>query len=376
MKRARKFLAIIFMCMLPFMLSCGGGDGDGGTTDTTPPTISSTSPANGDTGVAVNSAISATCSEAMNASTITTATFVVATGGNNIPGTVTYSGTTATFTPSGNLSYSTTYTATITTGAKDSAGNAMASDYTWSFTTEATPPTVDVTGTWSGTWTSSNDIDHGNLAATLTQSGTSVSGTVSITESPCISSGSVSGTVSGNNVVFGVVSGTDTITYTATCTSTSMSGTYSVNTGECAGDTGTFSMTKGQAITPLDGTYSGPTSDSKRNITFSVDSNGSRISSMAIGFVDVPCHGGGLISISIPGGVSITGYTGPINITSGSFVANYESAPTQSAAGVKISVEGQFTSTTEASGRIEYGLTFSDGSYCSPGDLTWDATKS
>ncbi len=60
---------------------------------------------------------------------------------------------------------------------------------------EAPPPTVDVTGTWSGTWASSNDIDHGNLSATLTQSGTSVSGTVSITESPCISSGSVSGTI-------------------------------------------------------------------------------------------------------------------------------------------------------------------------------------
>lgn len=137
MKKLQKFLAIIFICMLPLMLSCGGGDGGG----------------------------------------------------------------------------------------------------------EAPPPAVDVTGTWSGTWASSNEIDHGNLAATLTQSGTSVSGTVSITES-CMSSGSVSGNVSGNNVGFGVVSGTDTITYTSTGTSTSMSGTYSVTAGECAGDTGTFSMTK------------------------------------------------------------------------------------------------------------------------------------
>ncbi len=103
---------------------------------------------------------------------------------------------------------------------------------------------VNLTGSWSGSWASSNGIDHGNVSAALIQSGTSVSGTESITESPCISGGSVSGTVSGNNVSFGVVSGPDTVTYTATYTSTSMSGTYSVTTGACTGDAGTFSMNK------------------------------------------------------------------------------------------------------------------------------------
>jgi hypothetical protein len=111
--------------------------------DTTPPTVSSTSPANTSTGIAVNAAITATFSEPMTASTVTAATFTL---NNGVTGAVTYSGTTATFTPSSNLAYSTTYTATIATGVKDAAGNAMATPYTWTFTTGAnpdtTPPTV------------------------------------------------------------------------------------------------------------------------------------------------------------------------------------------------------------------------------------------
>ena len=89
------------------------------TNDTTPPTVRSTSPASGATGVALNTTISATFSETMDTSTITTSTFTLSGG---ITGTVSYNDTskTSTFTPSANLSYSTTYTATITTGVKDS----------------------------------------------------------------------------------------------------------------------------------------------------------------------------------------------------------------------------------------------------------------
>ena len=86
-------------------------------TDTTPPTVSSTNPANGATIVAVNKTISATFSEAMDSSTISTNTFTLSGG---VTGSVSYDSTSkaATFTPSSNLSYSTTYTATITTGGK------------------------------------------------------------------------------------------------------------------------------------------------------------------------------------------------------------------------------------------------------------------
>ena len=104
--------------------------------DTTPPTVSSTTPANNATDVAINTDITATFSEAMDSSTITTDTFTVS-GSDNIAGTVTYSGTTATFTKASDLNYDTTYIATITTDAMDLGGNALETDYTWSFTTQS-----------------------------------------------------------------------------------------------------------------------------------------------------------------------------------------------------------------------------------------------
>lgn len=122
------------------------------TVDTTAPTVSSTSPAEGDTGVAINSTITATFSEEVQSSTINTNTFTVNDGGGNISGTVSYTDTIATFTASDNLSHSTTYTATISTGVRDLAENAMASDYTWSFTTtgDVDPPTVSSTSPPNG----------------------------------------------------------------------------------------------------------------------------------------------------------------------------------------------------------------------------------
>lgn len=108
----------------------------GAVPDTTPPTVTSTSPVNSDTGVAVNAVIIATFSEPMDATTVTPSTFTL---NNGVTGTVTYSGTTATFTPSNNLASSTTYMATITTCVKDVAGNTMASNYSWTFTTGAVP---------------------------------------------------------------------------------------------------------------------------------------------------------------------------------------------------------------------------------------------
>lgn len=107
--------------------------------DITPPTVISTVPSNGATGVALNSSLNATFSEAMNPVTITSATFTLAQGVTPIAGTVTYLGTVATFHPTANLSYGTVYTATITTGATDLAGNALTVPYVWTFTTRAAP---------------------------------------------------------------------------------------------------------------------------------------------------------------------------------------------------------------------------------------------
>src|SRR6202030_796180 len=106
------------------------------------PTVISTAPASGAMTVPVNTLVSATFSEAMNAATISGTTFTLTGPGTTpVAGTVTYAGTTATFTPTAVLANSTLFTATITTGAKDPTGAPVAANSVWTFTT-APPPAV------------------------------------------------------------------------------------------------------------------------------------------------------------------------------------------------------------------------------------------
>ncbi len=107
------------------------------------PTVTSTVPAQGSTGIAINTVISATFSMPMNSSTISASTFVVTTsGGTAVSGAVSYSGSTATFSPTTVLAYGSVYTATITTGAKNLGGTPLRANYVWSFTTVSAPPAV------------------------------------------------------------------------------------------------------------------------------------------------------------------------------------------------------------------------------------------
>jgi hypothetical protein len=104
--------------------------------DTTPPTVTSTSPATGSAGVAVNTAPSVTFSEPVDPTTITfTLTYTLNGVVTILPCTMSYSGTVATFTPSKPLQKNKIHTARVSAGVRDLAGNAMPSDYTWSFTT-------------------------------------------------------------------------------------------------------------------------------------------------------------------------------------------------------------------------------------------------
>jgi hypothetical protein len=118
-----------------------------------PPTVVSVTPVAGSTGNCPNKIVSATFSEAMNAATITTSTFLLTGPGSTpVTGAVSYNAATDTaiFAASSALALSTTYTATITTGAKDNFGNALAAPYVWTFTTGANtclpaPPPISVT---------------------------------------------------------------------------------------------------------------------------------------------------------------------------------------------------------------------------------------
>ena len=105
--------------------------------DTTPPTVTSTSPGSGARDVAINSSVTATFSEAVRADSIVFTLRDAA--GRTVSATTSHSSSTNTTTlrPSSSLAHSTTYTATVS-GARDLAGNAMATR-TWSFTTAAAP---------------------------------------------------------------------------------------------------------------------------------------------------------------------------------------------------------------------------------------------
>jgi len=112
--------------------------------DTTAPTVASIVPNTDATNVSTNQSISATFSEALDSTTVTTTTFSLATtsGSTPVTGTVSYSGNTMVFKPNANLSSGTSYTATITTAVKDLAGNALAIAKVWSFATVTAPAPV------------------------------------------------------------------------------------------------------------------------------------------------------------------------------------------------------------------------------------------
>jgi phi13 family phage major tail protein len=109
-----------------------------GAADTTPPTVLSSTPADAATGVSVSANIVITFSEAIQASTVTPANFILMTAdGAPVAGTLSLNAdhTVVTFDPAANLAAATQYIFVVTTNVKDLAGNALASPYVINFTT-------------------------------------------------------------------------------------------------------------------------------------------------------------------------------------------------------------------------------------------------
>ncbi len=227
MNKCKGYSKMWFMALLlvVFMAGCGHDDdddnGSGSTPDTTAPTVSSTVPADAATGIALNANITATFSEAMDASTITTATFTLKQGTTVVSGAVTYVGTTATFNPTSDLVASTIYTAAITTGVKDLAGNALAVAKTWSFTTgttaDTTAPTVSSTVPSNA---ATGVAIGGNIAVTFSEAmnpSTVTTATFTLKQGATVVSGAVTyvGTTATFNPTSNLAAST---TYTATVT--------------------------------------------------------------------------------------------------------------------------------------------------------------
>jgi N-acetylneuraminic acid mutarotase len=125
------------------------------TPDSVPPTVLSTTPTDGETGVSTTSGLEIRFSESMAPSSLNASTILLTDSSHNaVMGSVGYSGGVATFKPAVDLSVATVYTATVTTGVKDIAGNALASPYVWTFTSsqtaDHTPPSVSTTIPESG----------------------------------------------------------------------------------------------------------------------------------------------------------------------------------------------------------------------------------
>lgn len=149
--------------------------------DNTAPTVTTVVPDNNATGVAVNTLVSATFSEAIDNTTVTDTSFVVTDPTDNVVAgaiAVSADNTTVTFTSSAMLADNTTYTATLTTAVTDLAGNPLADNVVWSFTTataamDTTPPTVQsisptdgatgVTTTTAVTATFSEPVDQATV---------------------------------------------------------------------------------------------------------------------------------------------------------------------------------------------------------------------
>ena len=139
-----RMISTVAFLLLGFLTGCGSVG------NPSTPLVISTAPVAGARSVPITQIITATFNEPMNASTISTSTFLLAAPGEAaVTGVVTYSGKTATFRPASPLAPSTLYAARITTGAMNRAGRALANNFVWMFTT-GTIPSVTSTNPTNG----------------------------------------------------------------------------------------------------------------------------------------------------------------------------------------------------------------------------------
>ena len=112
-------------------------------TTTNPPSVASVYPADGATGVSLNSVAYAIFNRAMDKPTAEAAFSLKRTSdGAPVSGSFVWYGNALIFVPDADLAPGTQYTASISTAAKDLAGNPLAAAKSWQFTT-TNPPSVD-----------------------------------------------------------------------------------------------------------------------------------------------------------------------------------------------------------------------------------------
>jgi hypothetical protein len=288
------------------------------------PTVITTSPVNGATGVVLNTALSAGFNSVMASASINTTTFTLTgPGGMAVAGTVSYSGTTATFTPTNSLVAKTVYVATVTTGAQDPTGSALAANFTWSFTT-GTIPTVASTNPLNG---AINVPINQKITATFSEAmnATTVTAPGTFTVAAAGAGGAaVSGTVT-------YVAATNTATFAPTANlppSTQYTATINTSAQNVAGDpllsNYVWSFTAGKTADttpptltvtlPVSGGTGVPTNQ-KINATFSKIMDSATITASGTFSVAVAGVGGAAVPGTVSYAGSIATFTPTANLT-------------------------------------------------------------
>jgi hypothetical protein len=110
-------------------------------------------------------------------------------------------------------------------------------------TTAATAAPTGLGGIWGGEYVStSTPGSTGTFILDWTQTGSALSGTISVTASQCVTEGTITGTTDGATITFGAVEGTYAISYEGTVSGDTMSGTYS--SPSCGNAAGTWQAAK------------------------------------------------------------------------------------------------------------------------------------
>lgn len=149
--------------------------------------------------------------------------------------------TAAPTTPASNGGGATPTAAGPATGAATSTPSAATATPT-AANTSGSGGTGTVDGTWTGKWT--KPAGGGTITLQLQQSGTNVTGTVTMVGSVCIPPGTaVSGTIAGSNIVFTATGSGFQAQFGGSIKGNSMTGT--LNAGCSAGSaTGTWNVTR------------------------------------------------------------------------------------------------------------------------------------
>ena len=132
-------LGVLLLSLL--LLYACGDDPVGPNKDTTPPTVTTVFPADGEPAASVSSQITVTFSEEMASASFASALTFIPT----VSGSISYANRQARFTPSANLLEDTTYQVRVDTVVTDVAGNKLAAPYIWQFGTNNPPSVVSIT---------------------------------------------------------------------------------------------------------------------------------------------------------------------------------------------------------------------------------------